>query len=202
MDTITRMDFSVINDCVGMLESQEKILLNTIYWKPSKKDKNTLPNTAGVYAFWWIGDVNVLTEKLLNCHYELKAAHNRKKHITVEFCQEWIDKATVNGAIYLYVGKSTKIRNRVAGHIKPLTENIWKKSPVDAFSFHKRPNTTSQLRVGLERVFQKHCLDIIKENIAISWISFDGDSNAINRFYIENKFISHHLALFNIDVER
>lgn len=200
MDFTASFDFDIIDGCVQKLERESKTPMRDYYWKTNNEGKKSLPDSAGVYVFWWKGDLELLTEKLISCHYELKGPHNRENQIKVKFDKKWIDKATVNDGICLYVGKSTNIRQRVVGHIKPKTSDIWKNN--EHYSFHKKPNTTSQLRIGLERIFKKDCLDLIKEHVFISWIPLEGDKHAINRFYIENKMISHHLALFNIDVER
>ncbi|WP_417873610.1 GIY-YIG nuclease family protein [Xanthomarina gelatinilytica] len=196
------LDFSVIESCVDDLESKQLNPLKDYFWKGREKEKKHFPEKAGVYIFWWTGNLNLLLEKLIVCQYELKGPSNRKERIIVKFSKEWIERATINNSICLYVGKSTNIRKRITSHIKPNTLNIWSKQGNENFSFHKKPNTTSQLRIGLERVFKNHSLEIIKNNISISWIELEGDKNAINRFYIENKIISHYYALFNIDIER
>ncbi len=200
MEYTAKLDFEIIDQCVKSLEINKKNPIRDYYLHRADLKKKSLPKIAGVYVFWWKGNHKLLTEQLISCHYELKGPHNRQNHIKVKFDQEWIDKATINDTKCLYVGKSTNISQRVTSHIKPKTSNIW--LPNEPFSFYKKPNTTSQLRIGLERIFKKHCLDLIMENVYISWLELDGDANAINRFYIENKMISHHFALLNNDVER
>ncbi|WP_127845470.1 hypothetical protein [Psychroflexus aestuariivivens] len=70
------------------------------------------------------------------------------------------------------------------------------------YGFGKKPNTVSQLRIGLERLFNRDALALIKENVSVSFLPYPGKENAVNRFFIEDKLISCLYPILNIDVER
>ena len=44
--------------------------------------------------------------------------------------------------------------------------------------------------------------DLILDNVGLSWIVFDGDGDAANRFYLEDFAIGLMRPILNIDVER
>ena len=48
------------------------------------------------------------------------------------------------------------------------------------FGFGKKPNTVSQLRIGLERIFKEQSLAYIKDNIAITTIAMEGDDFTVS----------------------
>ena len=174
-----------------------KSLLDLIVGKGISKA--ILPEKGGVYIFWW-NQSKAFEEKLKGCTYQVKA---KKSHevdkIDIRFTKEWIEKATVENKICLYVGKTTNLRSRVSKHIKLGSPTLWK---TKSRNTGKKPNTVSQMRIGLETVFEKDMLEEIKENVSISWAEMDSYSEAVNRFFLEDKMISHNYPLFNIDVER
>lgn len=161
--------------------------------------KTRLPEKGGVYIFWW-NQSKAFEEKLKGCTYQVKA---KKSHevdkINIKFTQDWIEKATVGNKVCLYVGKTTNLRDRVTKHLKLTKENIWVGHTRNS---GKKPNTVSQMRIGLETVFDKDMLVEIKENVSVSWAVMDEYSEAVNRFFLEDKMISNNYPLFNIDVER
>ena len=103
--------------------------------------------------------------------------------------------------VCLYIGKTTNIRNRISGHLKLGTQNIWTKGNRNS---GRKPNTISQLRVGVERVFGEKALfeEDILNSIGITWIVLDGYENSVLRFYLEDQLIGKYLPLFNVDIER
>ncbi len=173
-------------------------------------DKNTfsgerkIPKCGGIYAFWWIGDIIELEEALSrnfkgSKNYTLKGKQG-KGMFHIKFTQEWLNCRC--GSVCLYVGKTTDLKSRIPKHLKLQTESIWPNGGEDN---GKKPNSVSQLRIGLEKVFDLNTLDDLKNiipQIAVSWIKLDGYENAINRFYLENYFIGKYLPLFNVDIER
>ena len=161
--------------------------------------KTILPEKGGVYIFWW-NQSKAFEEKLKGCTYQVKAkkCHELDK-INIKFTQDWLEKATVGNKICLYVGKTTNLRDRVTKHLKLTKEDIWGGHTRNS---GKKPNTVSQMRIGLETVFNKDMLVEIKENVSVSWAVMDEYSEAVNRFFLEDKMISHNYPLFNIDVER
>ncbi len=201
-----QLDIQQVKQGVKQLEDASRILLRDLF---EGKTKQYLRNQAGIYAFWWVGDEKMLINQLYKSDYKLKGPHLRSAEIDlihVNFNSEWISASKRDNAICLYVGKSTKIRQRVNGHIRRKVDDIWRKLPDEqVFGYGKKPNTVSQLRIGVERIFKNHSLELILENIAISWIPLsdsDAKNNAINRFFIEDKLIGEYYPLFNIDVER
>ena len=173
-----------------------KFIKNQKLFLPELKKKG------GIYAFWWIGEKNELTEALISCDYKLKGKQSEKELIPVKFTKEWINIASIEKTgICLYIGKSTDITGRISKHIKLGTENIWEKINI-AKNSGVKPNTESQLRIGLERVFNKSILNGLINNIGVSWIILDEYKNGINRFYLEDYFIGKYFPLFNIDIER
>ena len=152
-----------------------------------------LKKKGGIYAFWWIGEKNELTEALISCDYKLKGKQSEKELIPVKFTKEWINIASIETTeICLCIGKSTDITGRISKHIKLGTENIWEKINI-AKNSGVKPNTESQLRIGLERVFNKSILNGLINNIGVSWIILDEYKNGINRFYLEDYFIGKYL---------
>jgi hypothetical protein len=161
--------------------------------------KSELPEKGGVYIFWW-NRSDDFEENLRGCTYQVKAKKSYyDEKINIKFSEEWIEKATVDDKICLYVGKTTNLRSRVSKHLKLGSPSIWKDKTRNS---GVKPNTVSQMRIGLETVFDKDMLEEIKENVFVSWAVMDNYSEAINRFFLEDKMISHYYPLFNIDVER
>ncbi|OFX17405.1 MAG: hypothetical protein A2033_17840 [Bacteroidetes bacterium GWA2_31_9] len=158
-----------------------------------------LKNIGGVYVFWWSGNINKFTNALNSCSYYLKAKRSHKELIKIQFTNEWVENSTINRNICLYIGKSTDLKSRISKHLKLGTKDIWNKSKKISGI---KPNSESQLRIGVERVFNKSILDGLIDDISISWVTLDGYENAINRFYLENYFIGKLFPLFNIDIER
>ena len=169
----------------------------------SKEAFDKLSKKAGIYVFWWTGDQNVVKNRLLKSKYRLKGPHIKNSfnnYIEINFTEEWIDAATHSNKLCLYVGKSTNIKQRVLGHIRYNVPNIWGEDHKPIFG--RKPNTVSQLRIGIERVFGQTMIKEILENVSLSWIQLEGKENVINRFYLENKLIGDLYPLFNIDAER
>ncbi|AVR44770.1 hypothetical protein C7S20_05535 [Christiangramia fulva] len=203
-------DLDIINSSVNDLKLKNYVLVKELIEGVERKTFSSLNGAAGVYVFWWVGDTTNLSEAIDKQPYKLKGPVNRDDLITVKICQDWLRAATCDNKICLYVGKSTNLKNRISNHLRYTVKDIW----VDAenncktaapFSFEKKPNTVSQLRIGLERIFQDHSVGYIKNHVAISWLSLpdtDDSNNAINRFYIEDKMVSDLFPIFNVDVER
>lgn len=200
----------LIKNSVQDLETKTPILIKELLDGVSRKEFTILAKKAGIYAFWWVGDSNLLKREINEHRYKLKGPANRKELIPVKICEDWIQAATREERICLYVGKTTNLNQRISGHLRNTVKDIWtdkngKNRTAEPFSFEKKPNTVSQLRIGLERVFQAHSLSYIKKNIAISWLELEDDeneNNAVNRFYIEDKMVADLFPIFNVDVER
>lgn len=161
--------------------------------------KTKIPEKSGVYIFWWNG-TNGIKNKLAGCTYQVKAKSTHDvEMIDIKFSEEWIEKATSENRVCLYVGKTTNLRSRVSKHIKLRSDTLWNGKSRNSGT---KPNTVSQMRIGLETVFETDMLEEIKQNVSVSWAEMDKYGEAINRFFLEDKIISHYYPLFNIDVER
>jgi len=192
----------------NVLDCQEKLtdnisLLND-FIQNDKLYLTDLKGISGIYAFWWCGERNKLTTAFTNCDYRLKGKRSETELLKVFFTEEWADKASFDNKVCLYVGKSTDIKGRISKHLKLQTEDIWTKKDGVVIDKNQgiKPNTESQLRTGIERLFNKSIFDGLIENIGISWILLDEYKNGVNRFYLEDYFIGKHFPLFNIDIER
>lgn len=194
-----------VND---VFECQEKLTDKTYLLKDFIKNDRIyltdLKEEGGIYAFWWCGDKNKLVNAFSKCNYHLKGKHSEKELIKVIFTEEWADKASFNNKVCLYVGKSTNIKGRISKHIKLQTKDLWTKKGglVLDRNLGIKPNTVSQLRIGLERLFNQSIFDGLIEDIGVSWIVLDKYENGVNRFYLEDYYIGKHFPLFNIDIER
>ena len=141
-----------------------------------------LPETPGVYAFWWIGDRQQLLGS--NRHVVLKGPNEQR--VDVEYREWWPEEL-----IYpcLYVGKSTNIKKRFSLHIN-----------------HKAtPNTTScQLRWGIEHIFpnDNNPLRLINTSVGFSYRDDFGDNAIAERFFEEDRLVGIWRPWFNIDSER
>lgn len=203
-------NYKLIKNSVQELETRTPILIKELLEGGNRKEFTALSKKAGVYAFWWTGDATVFKKEINEQRYKLKGPANREELIPVKICEKWIQAATREDRICLYVGKTTNLNQRISGHLRYTVEDIWtdkngKNRTVEPFSFEKKPNTVSQLRIGLERIFQDHSLDYIKRYIAISWLELEDSeevNNAVNRFYIEDKMVADLFPIFNLDVER
>ena len=166
--------------------------------------KNVLPKDGGIYAFWWVNDLAKIKNQLKKSKYNLKGKHTVGL-LPVSFSEEWINlniSSSNNDKICLYVGKTTNISQRISKHIRPKTTDIWKGNKRHSGI---KPNSESQLRIGVERVFYNDSIIEFYGNIGLSYIELKDIykyQNGINRFYLEDYFISKHYPLFNIDIER
>lgn len=200
----------LIKNSVQELETRTPILIKELMEGGNRKEFTALSKKAGVYAFWWTGDATVLKKEINEQRYKLKGPADREELISVKICEDWLKAATRGNRICLYVGKTTNLNQRISGHLRYTVKDIWtdkngENRTAEPFSFEKKPNTVSQLRIGLERIFQDHSLDYIKNHIAISWLELEDDddvNNAVNRFYIEDKMVADLFPIFNVDVER
>lgn len=173
------------------------ISLNQIFG-PNAETK--ISSEGGIYLFWWTGPSRTFTKQARLHRHLIKGKQTENEKINIRFSPEWIGEATKKNGICLYAGKTSCLKKRIASHIKPKTENIWgdKKHTSD-----KKPNTVSQMRIGIEKIFQTYeGLDLILKNVSISYIEMNDVENCVNRFYLENSIIGDYFPLLNVDVER
>jgi hypothetical protein len=154
-----------------------------------------LPESPGVYAFWWIREKRVLMES--NRHIVLKGPNGRP--VDVKFMDWWppeLDHPC------LYVGKSTNIKKRFSLHIK--RKSIGRLHTIPATNEKQQLVTTScQLRYGIEHVFKddNDPLKIIYNSVGFSFKLFAAQEIA-ERFFTEDRLIGTWKPWFNVDSER
>lgn len=159
-----------------------------------------LPQTGGVYVFWWTGDVAVLCDAA--CNRELTLVGPGGRSVDLRIDDEWLGVST-RLPIPLYAGKTAdSISKRVGLHlllskarILPLGGGA-KKAP--------RPTTSCQLRAGVEHLFPNvpDSRTLTLDNLGLSFVELNGDNHAANRFYLEDLTVGMMRPPFNVDIER
>jgi hypothetical protein len=155
-----------------------------------------LPESPGVYAFWWLGERSQLINS--NRHIVLKGP--REQPVDVEY-RDWWPKDLAYPC--LYVGKSTNIRKRFSLHIKRNCPGRLHDAHPD--NWKARPATTScQLRWGIEHIFptERDPLALIYSAVGFSFNTDFPDNAVVERFFEEDRLIGTWRPWFNIDSER
>ncbi len=159
-----------------------------------------LPKTGGVYAFWWTGDTALLQAP--TCNRELILAGPGGSPVALELDDEWLALST-GLPVPLYVGKSASgIAKRIGQHLMLSKDRIL---PLGGGGKKaKRPTTSCQLRAGIEHLFpcEEDTRRMVLANIGLSYVSLDGDTNAANRFYLEDLAVGLMRPPLNVDIER
>lgn len=159
-----------------------------------------LPSAGGVYCFWWSGDLRALESSVANRCIELAGPGGRIVHI--KFDTEWLG-LSAGQPVPLYVGKTAdNLAKRVGQHLRLRDQRT---TPVfEGKAKQLRPTTSCQLRAGVEHFFPRmqNTRDLILENLGLSYVVLGGDSQAANRFYLEDLAIGLMRPPLNIDIER
>jgi len=155
-----------------------------------------LPEEAGVYAFWWIGNRAELMQA--NRHIVLKGPGGRP--VDVEFKDWWPPELQYP---CLYIGKSTNIKRRFSLHIKHGSEGRLHNIP-NGNQKQRNVTTSCQLRYGIEHVFKNHPspLEIIDSKVGFSFSTRFSENSIAERFYTEDRLIGIWRPWFNVDSER
>lgn len=156
----------------------------------------SLPETAGVYTFWWIGRKEELLSS--NRHIVLKGPGERPVDVTYG---DWWPEELLYPC--LYIGKSTNIKKRFSLHIKrgsPERLHV----PLVGNTKAKPATTSCQLRFGIEHVFPSEAnpLSIIYAKVGFSFNANFPENAVAERFFEENKLVGLWRPWFNIDSER
>lgn len=203
MQTIpNHLDIDIINN---NLEQLRKIRIQKMR-EVCKQYKNRsyylssllLPDEGGVYVFWWTGSKEDFHNKV---NRELDLAGPDKRRVKVAITDDWLN--SFNNNICLYVGKNhDSLKKRVSKHLRLATERDYSNS-VNIFT-EPLKSTTGQLKRGLEELFinEKDIRTQILDNVGVSFCKLSGDSNSVNRFYLEDKAIGEFYPLLNLDIER
>jgi hypothetical protein len=155
-----------------------------------------LPDSPGVYAFWWIGR----REELLGANRHIVLKGPGEKPVDVEYCDWW--PADLEYPC-LYVGKSTNIRKRFSLHIKRRSPGRLHAACAD--NRRAEPVTTScQLRWGIEHVFplEPEPLSIIFRAVGFSYRTDLPEHAIAERFFEEDRLVGSWRPWFNVDSER
>lgn len=159
-----------------------------------------LPVAGGIYAFWWMGALDLLQAK--DCHRHLTLRGPGRRPVRLEIDDEWLGLDT-ELPVPLYVGKNaSNIATRIGQHLRLGSKRVLalgRKSEKG-----EAPTTSCQLRAGVDHLFPEtlNTRDLVLDNVGLSYVVLDGDRHAANRFYLEDLAIGLMRPPFNVDVER
>ncbi|XOB41394.1 MAG: hypothetical protein ACKKMW_01540 [Candidatus Nealsonbacteria bacterium] len=164
---------------------------------PLRSIRKTLQPTPAVYCFWWIGNKEFFSK---NAERRISLKGPKGRFFELEH-KMWFPKELPY--IPLYVGKTTKLKDRILKHllisyskrVHPKPKNYKKVKP---------HNTVCQLRAGIEHIFpnEKEPKSLILENIGLSFLDIFGKEAVSERFYLEDFAIGYFRPWFNLDCER
>lgn len=197
------MNIRQINDAFAALEIAKPIPLNKLYDSGTfKSNPNTIemPQEGCIYAFWWIGNKGRMPE-FVRKTYSVRGPNGKDVKISPESHYDATKQRTC-----LYVGKTHKpLKERIRLHLRLGTTKEYN-SAKDAYEGNRiSKSTTNQLRRGYDRLYWNTGKDLREDminNIGISFVAMPGETEAANRFYVENKAIGIFLPVLNVDVER
>ena len=128
-----------------------------------KGQKIDLPEDAGIYAFWWLGN----KQELLKANRKIVLKGPKGENIDVEFNDWWPPELEFP---CLYVGKSTNIKKRFSLHIKRKSKGRLHYIPENNEK-QKTVTTSCQLRYGIEHLFKEdeNPLEIIYKKVGFSF---------------------------------
>jgi hypothetical protein len=155
-----------------------------------------LPELAGVYAFWWIGDRAELMSSVR--HMVLKGPNGRDVDVTFD---DWWPRNLDYPC--LYIGKTTNLKNRLPLHI--MRGSPGRVHTAGLKNAKAKPKTSScQLRVGIEHIFPREMdtLSLIYEKVGFSFRTDFADNAIAERFFEEDRLVGTWRPWFNIDSER
>ena len=161
-----------------------------------KEKPKSIPESPGVYIFWWSGDKSVLLNGI--CEIFLKGPGGRWGKV------DWLDWWPQELEFpCLYVGKSTNLRKRYSQQLLLNKSDRLHKIAKDNRKV-RLFNTSCQVRYGIEHIFRdSHPVEIIRNNLSFSFIDWFPEANPIaERFYLEDRLIGQWRPWFNVDSER
>lgn len=159
--------------------------------------KIILPEEAGIYVFWWLGD----KAHLMNSNRIQILKGPAEKPVAITFEDWWPDYLEYP---CLYVGKTTNLKKRFSLHLKRGSKGRLHTIP-SSNEKQKAITTSCQLRYGIEHIFPEHKepLELISSNVGFSYMTkFSGENPTIERFFTEDLLIGQYRPWFNIDSER
>lgn len=156
-----------------------------------------IPEQAGLYAFWWLGDKS----RLLGARLQIELKGPGGRWVSVEYKDWWPESLPYP---CLYIGKTIKLSRRFTQHILPKFKEQLHKFTSDGHQKQKAKISTCQLRYGIEHVFrdEQEPLRLIKANVGFSWSTSLPQNAVEERFFAEDRLIGQWRPWFNIDSER
>ena len=155
-----------------------------------------VPEKPGVYAFWWIGELQVLLDS--NRTMKVKGPGGNPQNIYLG--DWWPDDLHYP---CLYVGRSTNLRQRIQRHV--MASKVERLHHIPSDGTKQKPETTTcQLRYGIEHIFpkDKEPLNKIFNQVGYSYRTEFGENAVAERFYTEDLLIGTWRPWFNVDSER
>lgn len=187
---IKSLNFNTLNEIVKHLNNGSIRML-----------PNILPSKGGVYCFWWTGKKKLLFDSTVNKTLLFKGPNQREVQITLN--DDWILHHGTYQPISLYVGKTAdNLKNRIGLHLQLGTVRTLALG--EQCLLQHRKTTSNQMRDRIDRMFinESNTRELILQNIGLSYSILDGDEQAVNRFYAEDRIIGNLLPVFNVDIER
>jgi len=162
-----------------------------------QNQRNLIPEKAGLYAFWWIGEKRELLKETQR-NIVLKGPGEKPVKLRYE---DWFPKDAPYPC--LYIGKSTNLKKRISQHL--LVNDSGRIYPRTHHFEKVKPKTTScQLRTGMEHIFpnDKNPISKIMEHVGLSLRISTEEAAVVERFYLEDYSIGYYRPWFNLDSER
>jgi len=160
-------------------------------------NKILIPESAGLYAFWWMGD----KDRLMNANRHIVLKGPGGIDVDIEWLDWWPKELDYP---CLYVGKTTNLRKRFGQHL--MRKTLGRANPNVPPSNRKvKPVTTScQLRSGIEHTFKDNTdpLQLIYDNVGFSFMTEFTGNQVVERFYGEDLLVGVLRPWYNIDSER
>lgn len=196
VDRIESMSYMLMN----IKHQQLDELVDWLKNGSARMKPHILPDQGSVYIFWWTGNIKKLLDKDVNKTIVFKGPNG--VDVPVTYTNEWILHHGENKPIPLYIGKTSKLKDRIQMHLQLGTQ---RGLPMGEVALNeKRKTTSNQVRDRLERMFlyESDTRRLMIQNIGLSYVILDGHENTVNRFYLEGRMIGELFPLFNVDIER
>ncbi|MCA8064281.1 GIY-YIG nuclease family protein [Burkholderia sp. AU38729] len=158
--------------------------------------KIVVPDSAGVYAFWWMANKG----QLLSANRRIRLHGPNNSRVEVEYHDWWPSDVPYP---CLYVGKATNLKKRFGQHLMRGTPGRAHHAATDNEKGKAR-TTACQLRFGIEHIFPREDdpLSLINKAVGYSWCDTFPENAVAERFFAEDRLVGYLRPWFNIDSER
>ena len=182
-----------------LLNKLLNIQLPQIPHRGNSLDKTEIPDSGGIYCFWWMTEQDPLEDyPFLNPIPSIGPGNNV---VWLPVNDDYFIRTT-NGAIPLYVGKTGCLSKRFGQHLMlgTLKTAVYENYNTPLV----RRNSSCQFRHGMDTLFPEinDTKQLTLNNIGVSWVELDGIENSYQRCFFEHYAISHFKPFFNYDIER